>query len=1101
MKKISKICHIADVHIPKSPTRHGEIRQVFDNLYKSLKKNKPDRIVVVGDLFHDYIDIQPEAAILAAEFLNNLAKIAPVRITRGNHDIRKKALKRIDSIEAIVKTINNIDVMYYNETGFHDDENVTWAVWKHGVKNNSPWTKRAKPIEGNTTIDLFHDPVNGCKSPTGFEFNRKTYNNIGHFKGDYSMFGDIHKLQYFKDKTKAYCGSLFAQNFGEGDYEFHGYLMWNIEDGTVKEFEVKNDYSFKTVKVNPFTDFDELEIEIDNPTKHMKVRVIWQTKPQTHNEVNKRKVVGHLKDCYKPILITHKNEFIEDDDIIIEDVIDVNNIVEQSVQHEIFGDYLEKIGVEDDVVNEIIKLDDEIASRIEAEEMTNIEWSIIKFNGKNFMSYETVDIDWRDQNGLFQITGINTAGKTTIMKLITYILYNKSRETEKIMKFGDKRYVNNRLDVNFCEGSIVISVNGEYFGIKRITTIQKTKTGDVKGAPTVLAYHKLDNPDDEFTDDNSLENLVEDQRNKTQAGIEKAIGSYENFMRVVMTTSDSLNEILSGDKSVFIDSLLYDSGLDVFDHKLTAFKEYSKELSSVPRVTCNIERSEELIKTLETEVKEINIKIDTIENIDIPKVDGNIIKGETYHENLIKKLYKIDDEIYNLDIEKTSHDIDTLNYEIGTLEHKVKRDQESIDLLKDTYDEDRLNELQSKKDTHKDEEYRLNDYIKTKNSQLRDIEYHRGKINGDVVRLKEQGSKLKKDIEVLKSNTNCPTCGQLLDDNHQEHIKIQIKEIEEEMYSIAKTIKEKEEGLPKYDVEEEKLEEKRTEYEATIVSKSLEMEGVLSKIGELMNDKNEVDRRKALELEAEKTPLRIENLNLQRVNITQRVNLYEQSLKQIEENQKINLGIDAAKKRLGDLKYEKDNFKDDIYSLNTQRGQKIVTIKETGDLIVTWVEQERQDNILNIYKKCIHRDGIPTQLLKTYAIPKINKELSNLLENVGFSIWLDDNDLKLKLAYNSRLDAVIDAISASGKERTFASVALKFALNQINTKSKPTLFLLDEVMGKLTDDSVAEFVTILQAIKERMNKVLIVEHNHEVDPDYIIEVTKDENDISTLTIE
>jgi len=1082
MKKISKICHIADVHIPKSPTRHGEIRQVFDNLYKSLKKNKPDRIVVVGDLFHDYIDIQPEAAILAAEFLNNLAKIAPVRITRGNHDIRKKALKRIDSIEAIVKTINNIDVMYYNETGFHDDENVTWAVWKHGVKNNSPWTKRAKPIEGNTTIDLFHDPVNGCKSPTGFEFNRKTYNNIGHFKGDYSMFGDIHKLQYFKDKTKAYCGSLFAQNFGEGDYEFHGYLMWNIEDGTVKEFEVKNDYSFKTVKVNPFTDFDELEIEIDNPTKHMKVRVIWQTKPQTHNEVNKRKVVGHLKDCYKPILITHKNEFIEDDDIIIEDVIDVNNIVEQSVQHEIFGDYLEKIGVEDDVVNEIIKLDDEIASRIEAEEMTNIEWSIIKFNGKNFMSYETVDIDWRDQNGLFQITGINTAGKTTIMKLITYILYNKSRETEKIMKFGDKRYVNNRLDVNFCEGSIVISVNGEYFGIKRITTIQKTKTGDVKGAPTVLAYHKLDNPDDEFTDDNSLENLVEDQRNKTQAGIEKAIGSYENFMRVVMTTSDSLNEILSGDKSVFIDSLLYDSGLDVFDHKLTAFKEYSKELSSVPRVTCNIERSEELIKTLETEVKEINIKIDTIENIDIPKVDGNIIKGETYHEN-------------------TSHDIDTLNYEIGTLEHKVKRDQESIDLLKDTYDEDRLNELQSKKDTHKDEEYRLNDYIKTKNSQLRDIEYHRGKINGDVVRLKEQGSKLKKDIEVLKSNTNCPTCGQLLDDNHQEHIKIQIKEIEEEMYSIAKTIKEKEEGLPKYDVEEEKLEEKRTEYEATIVSKSLEMEGVLSKIGELMNDKNEVDRRKALELEAEKTPLRIENLNLQRVNITQRVNLYEQSLKQIEENQKINLGIDAAKKRLGDLKYEKDNFKDDIYSLNTQRGQKIVTIKETGDLIVTWVEQERQDNILNIYKKCIHRDGIPTQLLKTYAIPKINKELSNLLENVGFSIWLDDNDLKLKLAYNSRLDAVIDAISASGKERTFASVALKFALNQINTKSKPTLFLLDEVMGKLTDDSVAEFVTILQAIKERMNKVLIVEHNHEVDPDYIIEVTKDENDISTLTIE
>ena len=107
----------------------------------------------------------------------------------------------------------------------------------------------------------------------------------------------------------------------------------------------------------------------------------------------------------------------------------------------------------------------------------------------------------------------------------------------------------------------------------------------------------------------------------------------------------------------------------------------------------------------------------------------------------------------------------------------------------------------------------------------------------------------------------------------------------------------------------------------------------------------------------------------------------------------------------------------------------------------------------------------------------------------------------MKLSYNNNVKGIIDAISASGKERTFASVALKFALNQINMKSKPTLFLLDEVMGKLTEDSVSEFVGVLQAIREKVNKVLIVEHNHEVSPDYIIDVTKDENNISTLTIE
>jgi DNA repair exonuclease SbcCD ATPase subunit len=98
------------------------------------------------------------------------------------------------------------------------------------------------------------------------------------------------------------------------------------------------------------------------------------------------------------------------------------------------------------------------------------------------------------------------------------------------------------------------------------------------------------------------------------------------------------------------------------------------------------------------------------------------------------------------------------------------------------------------------------------------------------------------------------------------------------------------------------------------------------------------------------------------------------------------------------------------------------------------------------------------------------------------------------------MDAVIDAISASGKERTFSAIALKFALNQINTKSKPTIFLLDEVMGKLTEDSVEEFVMVLHAIKEKVEKILVVEHNHEIDPDYVLEVTKDENDVSQLKL-
>jgi DNA repair exonuclease SbcCD nuclease subunit len=91
---INKICHIADIHIRKTPTRNDEYEKVFENLIESLKKERPDRIVIVGDLVHDYLDLQGEQLIMAHNLLNELSKIAPVRITRGNHDCRKKNLKR-----------------------------------------------------------------------------------------------------------------------------------------------------------------------------------------------------------------------------------------------------------------------------------------------------------------------------------------------------------------------------------------------------------------------------------------------------------------------------------------------------------------------------------------------------------------------------------------------------------------------------------------------------------------------------------------------------------------------------------------------------------------------------------------------------------------------------------------------------------------------------------------------------------------------------------------------------------------------------------------------------------------------------------------------
>ena len=1105
---VEKIAHLADIHIRKTPTRNEEYQKVFTNLIASLEIDKPDRIVIVGDLVHDYLDLQGEQLIMASNLLNALSKIAPVRITRGNHDCRKKNLNRVDSVKAIVETLHNPNVEYYDETGFYSDENVSWAVWHHGDSKNNPWKMKGikQFLEDNkdsTFIDLFHDPITGCKSTTGFEMKSKSYYKLSDYKGNYSFFGDIHRMQYLdKAQRKAYCGSLIAQDFSEGDDNFHGYLLWNITKGSQEERVVANDYSFKNIKVTPYTDFDDLDFEIEEPTNYMKVRFVWGTLPQTRTKENERRLIEYVKSKYKNIVISHKNEFIETEKIDVNETITLENVTDKAVQHEIFKEFLIKIGTDEQLVKDVIALDEEILNEIDITDDQSVEWNVIKFGGKNFMSYGELDVDWRDKDGLFQITGVNTAGKTTIMKIITYILFGKTLETESRMKFGDMRFVNNRNGASSCEAYLVIEANGEYFGIKKKTEIVKNKSGDITSAPTTLSYYVLATPDDEMNGDSALEKLDEDRRIKTQKKIESIIGTYDNFMRIVMTTSDTLNRILSNDMAVFIDSLLYDSGLDIFDKKLEGLKVYQKRVNEKPRVSCNIEMTNSANATLLQEITVLEGEITEIETLKLPDIQKRIQTGRTYLETITKKLYKIDSDIYNLDVDVAREDISANKKNIVEIKARKMVLMQSIASLRQTYDEVKLKELLEKKDAHKTNEYNLKLKIKDFERKIADLDHEIEIINGKIFNLKKDGAAYKQSIIDLKNSKTCPTCGQQLTADHQTHIDAQVKTAETEMFRIAGEIK-RHQGVIETSLNVA-IEANRNEIDAIkedIVTKGLEMEAILKEIGTLTNEKNDVEKRKELQAELDLIPTKIQNEELKIGILEQKITSHENSLLQIEENKRIEKGIAAAKLKIAELETEESDEKENIYIRKTSIGEKQIRIKNNELLIAEFKIQEYRDTVMNLYKKCVHRDGIPRQMLSNYIIPKINLTLENILSVAPFKVWLDVDDLRPKLVYNNRPTSIIDCIGASGKERTFSSVVLKFGLNQINVKAKPTIFLLDEVMGKLDENSVEEFIEMLQLIKNNMKKVLVVEHIHEINPDYLINVQLNDEGISSLVLD
>ncbi len=356
---------------------------------------------------------------------------------------------------------------------------------------------------------------------------------------------------------KAYSSSLIEQRFNEGDGQFHGYLLWNIKDKNnynVNEIPIHNDYGHHTVIVNRFTDFDNLNIQIPNISKYPSIRVKWQTLPAAKSTDNEKKLWSYISDKFNPVSFKHKLEFVEENKISDQDINVIENITKRSVLHEIFTDYLKKIGHEDEIINDVLALDEIIENRLVLEEFTNIEWSIVKFWGRNFRNIKSIDIDWRDKDGLYQITGKNTAGKSSIIQLLSYIQHGKSLETDSRKKFGDARFVNNRSNVNTCEGGIVINCNGEYYGIKRVTTINRNKEGEITKSTTIVNYYKLLDSDDNFTDENNLNALNEEDRIKTQKRIDEIIGTYENFNRITLTTADTLNNVLNTDNAVFMDS-------------------------------------------------------------------------------------------------------------------------------------------------------------------------------------------------------------------------------------------------------------------------------------------------------------------------------------------------------------------------------------------------------------------------------------------------------------------------------------------------------------------------------------------------------------------
>ena len=290
-------------------------------------------------------------------------------------------------------------------------------------------------------------------------------------------------------------------------------------------------------------------------------------------------------------------------------------------------------------------------------------------------------------------------------------------------------------------------------------------------------------------------------------------------------------------------------------------------------------------------------------------------------------------------------------------------------------------------------------------------------------------------------------------------------------------------------------------FEDDINNESVAITKVKEKIAKIELIIKEIEKRNKFKQDYDNIPMHIENIDLKISQKNDILSKYGINIIYTQENNKIQLKINAYKSKVEELKKEKDSYKKEINDFDYKIKFAENEIQNYNNTITKYLEQQRQELIREEYQNCIHRDGIPSTLLKK-LIPKVNMYLQGYTEDIDFNVFFD-NELFFQMSKKDTPEIIQNVISGSGMERVFACICLRLALRFMNNRSRPNILLLDELFGKLSERNAINFINLMTKVKQDIDKILIIEHAYGdiINPDYLIMVDKDENGNSFIELQ
>lgn len=1024
-----KIAHISDVHI-RNYRYHNEYERVFEQLYKKLKKLKPDIIINTGDTAHTKLNVSPSYFHVTARLFERLADIAPYHVILGNHDLNLRNLSKIDAVTPIVEALNHPNLHLHKYSAEVDLGNGhTLNVLS--ILDPDQWTPPSDPSK--ISIALYHGSVTGVVTDTGYTLNRGDIDMSTLKQYDYALLGDIHKTNQFLDKNGKirYPGSLVQQNFGETNDK--GFLLWNIkgkDDFTVKHHKLENPRPFVTVNLTAR----------GKVPSNLKIAAGARLRVVSSNALPLdviRRSIDIVKTRFKPESVTYLSRATgargSSEEII-------NGMVEEdlrdiAVQEELMDEYLQEYQVDSNTLEQIFELNRKYNKQVEDEEEVtrNINWSLRRFEWNNLFNYgEGNYIDFSQLEGVIGVLGKNFSGKSSVIDSLLYTIYNSTSKNER----KNLNVINQNKEEG--TGCVEIEIGNSTYTIGRTSTKyeRKSKGNLTTEARTEVSFVKTDNAL------GSEEIMDGETRAQTDKNIRKLFGNLDDFLLTSMASQlGSLTYINEGSTkrkeilAKFLDLEIFEkkykkakddaSDLRVIVKRLRGreFEKESKEArTELARIETKIMNRDRKCQDLQCEIDrmiERKAELDTLissiptEVIDVKKINNLLKEGRTSLDDLQKQnkdlnagasqntkmLNKINDfiESFDLDelkekktkIDQWQEDITTLENEIGVYELKFKNQTKKGALLNEVPCGSEFSHCKFIKDAYS----AIEEKNKTKTA-LSDLRISRTKLEGNVDGLEpsrveeylDKYSKVLSKQSVIRATIN--------------DSRLTIEKNKTEILKSEHRIKELEAKKEEYDANRdaienlEQLSQERSTLEADVVG---------------FKEAHAACKEEVLELYKENGSL-------------------EQRLAQVENDQEY------------------------------------------------FQQMEKQYSAYDLFLTCMNANGISYDIIKK-RLPIINEEVSKILTSiVDFEIMFVNEGDKLDILIKHPGYDPRPVELGSGAEKTIAAMAIRLALLRVSTLPKGDIFVLDEPGTALDAENMEGFVRILEMIKTQFKTVLLISH-------------------------